>query len=307
MKQKILSLSLVASVLVVVGCSPMRYSQYTGQKKHWPVATGAMAETQYGIPVYRGWPEKPYTVIGSIRFVDRNKNWDDGVINMACMMAKRKRANAIIIRYGAEYGVGIITGSAADAQVVSVVNDTTALAIKWKSQSEIDAEKAAIAQLVARFQDQHRGLTVKKELIDLATDYVRSSQPSPESDDAIQQFEQALTDVVAAPKNGQSRFLFRGAVRSSSVTTSWSDTVYGVAAVTRTGDNLTIVSSSQGAEVTFSGSIQDGRLSGQLGFSSGAAIISIKVDGVYTDERISITGQGHTADGTFQGGFTFVR
>jgi hypothetical protein len=285
----------------------MRYSQYTGQKRNWQTANAAMAETQYKVPVYRGWPDRPYDVIGSIRFVDRNKYWDDGVINMACTMAKRKGADAIIIRYGAEYGVGMITGSGADPQIVTAANDTTALAIKWKPQAAIDAEKAAVARLVTQFKEQHKDVSVKKELFDLATEYVRSCVAKIDSDEAAQQFSQALMDVLAPPKSAQCRWLFRGTVRAGSLTASWSDSVYGVATLTRTGDNVTIVSSSQGAELTFSGTIQDGRLTGQLGFSSGSAILSTKADGVYTDERISLTGQGQTPDGTFQGSFTFAR
>lgn len=307
MKNQSFTCLLATSLLLVIGCSPMRYSQYTGEKRNWQTANGAMAETQYKVPVYRGWPDRPYNVIGSIRFVDRNKYWDDGVIDMACSMAKQKGADAIIIRYGAEYGVGMITGSGTDPQVVSVANDTTALAIKWKTQAELDAEKAAIARLIAQFKDQHRDLGVNKELFDLATEYVRSSGVNLGSDEASRQFEQTLTDVSAAPKSGQSRWLFRGSVRAGSLTASWSDTVYGVATITRTGDNVTIVSSSKGAELTFSGAVQDGRLTGQLGFTGGATILSAKADGVYTEERIALTGQGQTPDGTFQVSFTFVR
>ena len=62
---KIIRSSLVALVCsFMVGCSPMRYSQFTGKggvwpAGIWPVSRGTMAETSYWIPVYRGWLNDP--------------------------------------------------------------------------------------------------------------------------------------------------------------------------------------------------------------------------------------------------------
>jgi len=295
-----------AVLLLCIGCTPMRYSQYTGQKKNWQTANAAMAETQYKVPVYRGWPDRPYNVIGSIRFVDPNKYWDDGVINMACGMAREKRGDAIIMRYGSEFGVGMTTGTAVDPKVFTG-NDITALVIKWKTPAEIEAERATLARLTGRLKQQHPELATRKELVDLATEYIRSQGLSLESEEASQQLEQVLAEVVKSPNNGQTKWLFRGTVRAGSLTTSVSDTVYGIANVTTNGDSLTIVSSSGKSDLTFSGSFKDGRLSGQVGFSAGSTIISAKADGVYTEEKISLTGQGQTPDGTFQGSFSFSR
>src|ERR1044071_4768199 len=98
---------LALACLIMVGCSPMRYSQYTGKggvwpAGIWPLGSGTMAETSYRIPVYRGWPERPYKVLGSIRFEDPNKYWDDGIISKAARVGKRKGGNAINIRQGSE-------------------------------------------------------------------------------------------------------------------------------------------------------------------------------------------------------------
>ena len=53
----------VLTILAAV-CSPIRYSEYTGKKTIWPTSSGTMSETSYRIPVYRGWPERPYKVLG---------------------------------------------------------------------------------------------------------------------------------------------------------------------------------------------------------------------------------------------------
>src|SRR6266542_2015797 len=93
------------------GCSPMRYSRYTGRNTPWPISVGTMTETSYKVPVYRGWPERPYEVIGSVRFPDPRKLWDDGIISMAASEGKRHGGNAVIMRQGAEFGVAKITGT----------------------------------------------------------------------------------------------------------------------------------------------------------------------------------------------------
>lgn len=285
----------------------MRYSQYTGQKKTWPTASEAMAETQYKVPVYRGWPDRPYTVLGSLRFVDPNKYWDEGVMNMACDMARKKGGDAIVMRdFGTESGVSVTIGSAAD-KGLSFRNDVTALVIKWKSPQEIAAERATLEKLTGRLKHEHPDLAARKELVELATEYVRFQGIDLNSEEANQQLQQALTEVVNSPKEGPSTWLFRGTVRHGGLTTSWSDTVYGLATVSSTGENLTIFSSSDRSDLTFSGSLKGGRLAGQIGFSTGSTIISGKADGVYTDQKIALTGQGQTPDGTYQGSFSFSR
>lgn len=284
----------------------MRYSQYTGQKRNWQVANAAMAETQYKVPVYRGWPDRPYNVIGSIRFVDRNKYWDDGVINMACSMARKKGGDAIIMRYGSEFGVGMTTGSAEDPQIFTG-NDITGLVIKWKTPAEIEKERATLTQLTGRLKQEHPELATKKELVDLAVELVRSQGLNLGSDEASQQLTQVLTAVAQPANAGQTKWLFRGTVHAGSLTATMSDTVYGVADITTKGDSLTIVSTSGGSDLTFSGESKDGRLSGQLSFSAGSTIISAKADGVFTSEKTTLAGQGQTPDGTFQGSFSFMR
>ncbi len=141
------ALLVILALGYVVACTPMRFSEFSGRNRSWPVASGAMAEKQFAVPVYRGWPERPYHVTGSIRFEDPQKYWDDGIIKMAASMAKGRGGDAIVMRYGSEYGVGMITGAIGDPKVMSM-NQITALVIKWKSQSEIASEEASVDRLV---------------------------------------------------------------------------------------------------------------------------------------------------------------
>jgi hypothetical protein len=45
--------------VLAFGCSPMRYSQYTGKNTVWPTSGGTMSETSYTIPVYWGLARTP--------------------------------------------------------------------------------------------------------------------------------------------------------------------------------------------------------------------------------------------------------
>ncbi len=284
----------------------MRYSEFAGRANSWPTAAGSMAERQFAVPVYRGWPERPYRVIGSVRFEDPNKYWDDGIIAMAAGMAKGKGGDAIVMRSGSEFGVGMTTGAIGDPKVYSV-NQPTALVIQWKSSTEVAEEGQQVDRLVAGFRERHPESTVKREVASMAADYVQWLGLDLNSPATAKKLDEVLQEVGQPADNQGVRWLFRGHVRATSITTSASDTVYGVATVQRNGDALTIVSTSEKSELNFSGTLQDGRIAGQLGFSAGSTIISAKAEGVFTDAKISLTGQGHTADGTFQGSFTFNR
>src|SRR5437773_1008055 len=149
--------SVVALVCsVTAGCTSMRYSEYTGHDASsylgtWPIGSGAMAETSYAIPVYRGWPEKPYQVLGSLSFPDPNKGWDDGIVSAAAHEAIHHKGNAIIIRQGAEFGVSQIAGAKNDPLVLWSNYQTTALVIRWLTPREINERKLLLDEFMKRF------------------------------------------------------------------------------------------------------------------------------------------------------------
>ena len=132
-----------------------------------------MAENSYSIPVYRGWPERPYAVLGSLRFEDAHKAWDEGIFRMAASEAKSKGGDAVIIRHGSEFGVGMITGTVGDGKVFSV-NQTTALVIKWKKPEEIVAENAVRTQFEQALNAKYTTLAGRPEITSLLVEYISS-------------------------------------------------------------------------------------------------------------------------------------
>ena len=79
--------------------SDMRYSAYAGAGfLEWETSSGSLADTSYSLPVYRGWPNRPYAVIGDVRHKDGRRRWDEDEIKKAVRTAEAQRGEAVIIR-----------------------------------------------------------------------------------------------------------------------------------------------------------------------------------------------------------------
>lgn len=289
--------------LTITACSPMRFSQYSGSRRIWPRSQDSMAETSFSLPVYRTWPDRPYEIIGSLRFEDPNKYWDDGVISAAVSAAKSKHGNAIIIRSGSEFGVSGYAGVAEDAMVWHQ-NQTTAFVIKWKSEVVLEREAAALRKLKESFQAKHPELSQNASLFGFAINYLEwigLNLDSTTAEDKLMAVLGEIHDSKEGELNG--KWLYRCNYTRNRLTSSQSDFFYGVSLVTLKDNVLTIVSTSGPAEVNFSGSFDKGRVVGKMGISA----TSINCDGVASKEKISLSAQGQIADGTFQASLVFLR
>jgi TPR repeat protein len=72
------------------GCVSPDFAPYVG-KQGWPQGTGCAVETNYIVPIYHGWPDKPYTVLGVVTM--------SGIHPAAVTRyAKSKGADALIFR-----------------------------------------------------------------------------------------------------------------------------------------------------------------------------------------------------------------
>ncbi len=107
----------------------MRYSQYNGSHKAWPTGS-AFSEVVFDVPVYRGWPERSYDVLGHIQFKNPNMHWNQGDMKLAASKAKQMGGDAILM---------IPKGDMTSTTLGAVRNDlgigsdqTIALVLKWK-------------------------------------------------------------------------------------------------------------------------------------------------------------------------------
>lgn len=308
---------LLASLLLLASCGTlaplgpaMRYSEYTGKDVSsflgtWPVGQGSMAETSYRIPVYRGWPEKPYRVLGSLSSPDANKQWDEGMISAAVWEAGHHKADAIIIRQGAEFGVSQIAGAKSNPSVLWSSYQTTALAIRWLSQQEISERNLRLDELLKRFSVNDPRISVNRDVGQLVIIYLLISGYDLNSQEMSARFVETMGKVVASAAGDLSGdWIFKASLTFSSGFSGDTERNFiGLATVSTDGENVTIVSTAGNLELNFTGTQSKGRLSGQLG----AASVSAKCEGASTREKISMNFQSLTPDGTARGNVTLQR
>lgn len=86
----LLPLLFAISCILVGGCASPDFTPYVGEQD-WPQGTGCTIKTNCIVPIYYGWPDKPYTVLGVITM--------SGINNAAvARCAKSKGADALIFR-----------------------------------------------------------------------------------------------------------------------------------------------------------------------------------------------------------------
>jgi hypothetical protein len=90
MKPTLLLFFALACVLLGGCASSPDFTPYVG-KQGWPQSPGSFVESKYTVPIYYGWPNKPYTVLGVITAEGNN------TANVA-RYAKSIGADALIYR-----------------------------------------------------------------------------------------------------------------------------------------------------------------------------------------------------------------
>lgn len=301
----IATIALSTLFLASSACSPMRFSRYTGSTS-WPIGGGTMAETSYRLPVYRGWPERPYVVLGSLRFEDPNKWWDEGVIKDAVAAAKQQHGEAIVLRNGGEAGVIGLAG-ALDQQLISSRNDTTALVIRWKTQQELKDEASAREQFLRSVIEKVPQAQQKEGLILILRESFVHQGLNSDSVENERAVISELKRIFDSRKEVAGRYAARVTIRKSSFSTEGVETVFGIVTVNENKGAVAIVSEANRWQLNFSGTLRDGKLSGQLGIESPVGTATAQADGVFVGEKISLTSSSRTADGVFQASVVLIR
>src|SRR5919108_2094683 len=89
------------------------FTEYSGTWREWPISISSMTEIGFAVPVYRTWPDRNYEVVGSLKYTNRNKSWENDEIREVAKEAMKRGGNAIILRFGAEAGAGGVARSGA--------------------------------------------------------------------------------------------------------------------------------------------------------------------------------------------------
>lgn len=291
------------------GCVNLRYSKYTGLDTSsrygpWPEGSGTMAETRFAVPIYRGWPDKPYKVLGSLSHEDPNARWNDDFFAAAANEAKKHNGDAVIIREGAEWGVSKIADTK-PSSILSSSQQTTALVIRFLTLEEISAQNRRVVELLKAFFGNDPAAAANQDVANLVRVYLSNSGIDLNSDEGKRQFDDTMTKLrPSAPGNLAGGWLFKGSESVESALSGGDEKGFiGLASVSVDGDNVAIVSNGGTVEINFTGTLSKNRLNGQLGIGG----VSAKCEGAATGEKISISFQSLTSDGTVRGNVVFQR
>ena len=286
----------------------MRFSEYTGADYlEWETSVGALADTSYDLPVYRGWPSRAYAVIGDIRHRDPRKEWHEGEFRDAIKGAKRLHADAIVIKLTSESGVGAITGTIGKgtARGHSAAHyETTALAIRWQTDGEVQKRTQRDESLVKKILIARPNLDVNSQTAALAIKYLLQSGIREDAQDFYAKYEETMTRISPQAVGDLSgEWLFKAVIKKEGIVSESEDQFLGIASVNADGENIAIVSTSGKVEMNFSGQTTKGRLNGQVGIAG----ISTASQGVAVNDKISLTYQTLTPNGIVQGSVVLQR
>lgn len=129
MKHRILPFLASLSLLALTGCESMTFAKYDGPPRAWPTGS-AFTDGVFDVPMYRGWPEKPYEVLGFVQFSNPNIDWNRGDMKEAARKARAAGGDAIILMpRGADPSP---TAAAARQQLGISPSQTAAVVVKWK-------------------------------------------------------------------------------------------------------------------------------------------------------------------------------
>ena len=137
---------LALAAILAIGCGTVSYSPYVGQQEDWPTAKGAFVKERDKIPIYRGLPTRPYTMLGHMVITT-----DTGAEEMlAVSRAKQYKADAILFVDSTMFTSGSFGGGTATAvptrggamafgsgfSATTQGVQLTAILIKWKEPAK---------------------------------------------------------------------------------------------------------------------------------------------------------------------------
>jgi hypothetical protein len=129
--------------IVLCSCSSSDFHPYAGQQQKWPTSPGTFMDSQYDVPVYYGYPPRPYTVLGMMEETSHGRH--SNAVSDAAEEAKKIGGDAVLVQShgsasepAAAFTTGSITpiGSGAMMTGSTVIarhhtDGATVLVIKW--------------------------------------------------------------------------------------------------------------------------------------------------------------------------------
>ena len=297
-------LVLISLLCLLAGCA---IDHHTEMLCHavWPTSKGAVADRSYDVPVFYGWPQRPYHVIGLTQLTSRRHEWKSSEIARAARLAKGFGQDALILRSGGEWDA---IGQAAAVRHIVLPDRTLALAIGWTSQASVDGTSHRLEGFRAYLKRANPALRLesKNDLWELGEEYVAWLGLEIDSQPGTAKLEEALTSLIPpATDSAPSKWLFRGTIRENASTLE--TTVWGVATMSRAGENVSIVCADGDTRIAFAGLVKDDGLNGDLSCSEGPANLSAPAEGTLAQDKIVLNVRAQTDAGGARASFVFLR
>jgi len=102
---RLVCLSGLLAVMLMTGCYSIHTMTYAGQQQDWPTATGSFVDTHQPVPVYYGFPPKPYIYLEQIQVTAKDVLAD--ILNVAAAEAKAKHADALLVLNVGDRPIGV--------------------------------------------------------------------------------------------------------------------------------------------------------------------------------------------------------
>jgi hypothetical protein len=125
-----------------LGCATVSYSPYVGDQPECPTSPGAFVKVVRGMPIYRGYPNKPYIILGHLSITGD----PDSIETQTIWAAQKHNADAVLfLDQSTAYAGSVNTGSG-NATVVgnSVIATGTGVSIP--------IQKATLTGILIRFK-----------------------------------------------------------------------------------------------------------------------------------------------------------
>jgi hypothetical protein len=87
--------SLFGTCLFLCACASHDFHPYVGQQQKWPTSPGAFVDSQYAVPVYYGYPARPYSLVGSLEETSHGRF--SNAVEDAANSAKQLGADAVLV------------------------------------------------------------------------------------------------------------------------------------------------------------------------------------------------------------------
>jgi hypothetical protein len=100
-------LSLVALASLLLGCASQKVLPFVGEQKDWPVADGSFMRNDCVVPVFYGYPPKPYAYVAQVEVRAQDSLVD--VIAQAAHAAQSRGGDALLVLEDSDRPVGSVS------------------------------------------------------------------------------------------------------------------------------------------------------------------------------------------------------